>query len=59
MNYHFVATISQTASLLLFLAMFIAVLAYAFWPGSRKRFDDAQKRALDINGNGRDGGGKA
>ena len=33
MNYENVASFSQVTSLLLFLALFLAVLAYAFWPG--------------------------
>jgi len=48
MTYDVVATFSQVTSLLMFVAMFIAVLAYALWPGNKKRFDDAQKRALDL-----------
>ena len=48
MSYDTVATFSQVASLLLFIALFIAVLAYTFWPGSRKRFDDIQRKALDL-----------
>ena len=34
MNYENVASFSQVTSLLLFLALFLAVLAYAFWPGA-------------------------
>ena len=49
MTYDTVATITQVASLLLFIALFIAVLFYVFWPGSRRRFDDAQRRALALN----------
>ncbi len=48
MSYDVVATFSQVTSLLMFMAMFFAVLAYALWPGNKKRFDDAQKRALDL-----------
>ena len=48
MTYDFVATFSQVTSLLMFVAMFFAVLAYAMWPGNKKRFEDAQKRALDL-----------
>ncbi|MGI9477789.1 MAG: cbb3-type cytochrome c oxidase subunit 3 [Hyphomicrobiaceae bacterium] len=48
MTYDTVATFSQVTSLLLFIALFIVVLAYAFWPGNRRRFDDIQRRALDL-----------
>jgi cytochrome c oxidase cbb3-type subunit IV len=49
MSYQLVAQISQTASLLLFIALFIGVLIYAFWPGSRERFEEAQRKALDLD----------
>jgi cytochrome c oxidase cbb3-type subunit 4 len=48
MTYDVVATISQVTSLLMFFAMFLAVLAYALWPGNKKRFDEAQCAALDL-----------
>ena len=50
MSYDLVATVSQVASLLLFVAMFIIVLTYALWPSNRIRFEKAQKRALDLGG---------
>ena len=50
MSYDSVASFSQVASLLVFLALFLAVLAYAFWPGNRRRFDEAQAQALDLKG---------
>jgi cytochrome c oxidase cbb3-type subunit IV len=49
MTYDVVATVSQVTALLMFVAMFLAVLAYALWPGNKKRFDEAQKRALDLD----------
>ncbi len=48
MTYDTVATWSQVTSLLMFVAMFLAVLAYAFWPRNRARFEAAQRRALDL-----------
>ena len=41
MNYDTVAQFSQVASLLLFIALFLGVIAYVFWPGNRRRFDEA------------------
>ena len=38
MTYDTVATFSQVTSLLFFFALFIAVVAYAFWPGNRGKF---------------------
>jgi cytochrome c oxidase cbb3-type subunit 4 len=47
-SYDTVATVSQVTSLLIFVAMFAGVLAYAFWPRNGARFEDAQRRALDL-----------
>jgi cytochrome c oxidase cbb3-type subunit IV len=30
----------------IFLVIFLAILAYAVWPGNRKKFDDAAKTPL-------------
>jgi cytochrome c oxidase cbb3-type subunit 4 len=48
MSYDTVATISQVTSLLMFIAMFAGVLAYALWPRNGQRFEAAQRRALDL-----------
>ena len=58
MSYDTVAQFSQVASLLLFIALFLGVIAYAFWPGNRRRFDDAQKRALDLDRKNSSGEGR-
>jgi cytochrome c oxidase cbb3-type subunit 4 len=47
MTYEQVASITQVAALLLFVALFIGVLLYAFWPGNRKRFEDAARLPLE------------
>jgi cytochrome c oxidase cbb3-type subunit 4 len=49
MTYETVATLSQVASLLMFIAMFLVVLAYALWPRNGPRFESAQRRALDLD----------
>ena len=48
MTYDTIATLSQVTSLLMFIAMFIAVLVYALWPNNKPRFEEAQRRALDL-----------
>jgi cytochrome c oxidase cbb3-type subunit 4 len=48
MTYDTVATFSQVLSLLMFVAMFAAVVAYAFWPTNRARFDKISRDALDL-----------
>ncbi len=49
MSYDTVATWSQVASLLMFIAMFGGVLVYALWPQNKARFEAAQRRALDLD----------
>jgi cytochrome c oxidase cbb3-type subunit IV len=50
MTYDTVATISQVTSLLMFVAMFLVVLAYALWPANGPRFDKVQRQSLDLDG---------
>ena len=48
MTYDTVATISQVTSLLLFIALFVVVLAYVFWPRNGERLEAAARQALDL-----------
>jgi cytochrome c oxidase cbb3-type subunit 4 len=48
MTYDVIATWSQVTSLLMFVAMFLAVVAYALWPRNRERLEAAHRRALDL-----------
>lgn len=48
MTYETVAAISQSAVLILFIAMFTIVLGYVFWPSNRDRLETAQRQALDL-----------
>ena len=45
-TYRQVAEFAQTWGLLYFVAVFLAVVAYAFWPSNKKKFDDASKIPL-------------
>lgn len=56
MTYDTVATFSQVVSLLMFIAMFIAVLVYALWPSNRGRFEAIQRCALDLEPRSPDNG---
>ncbi len=58
MSYDTVATFSQVTSLLLFLAMFLGVLVYTFWPGNNQRFEQNQRSALDLDADNRVNGGR-
>jgi hypothetical protein len=49
MTYDTVASICQVVSLLLFVAMFLVVLAYALKHSNGSRFEAAQRRALDLD----------
>ena len=48
LTYDTVASFSQVTSLLMFMAMFVAVVAYAAWPRNGQRFQRVQIRALDL-----------
>lgn len=58
MSYETVAHFSQVSTLLFFIALLIGVLAYALWPGNGKKFDDAQRHALDLDVEKRTTGGR-
>ena len=49
MSYETGAGWSQVTSLLMFIAMFGAVVAYALWPANGRKFERAQRRALDLD----------
>ncbi len=46
MTYQSLASFAQTGGVLYFVALFLAVLAYAFWPRNRERFDAAARLPL-------------
>lgn len=47
MTYHAATVLSQTVALILFVALFVAVIVYVFWPGNKKKFEDAAKLPLE------------
>ena len=47
MTYEQVASITQVGALVGFVAMFVAVLVYVFWPGNKKRFEEAGRLPLE------------
>lgn len=47
MTYEEVASISGTVGLIFFMLMFAVVLAYAFWPRNKEKFDRAARAPLD------------
>ncbi len=59
MTYHEATVLSQTVALILFVALFAAVILYVFWPGNKKKFDDASKLPLDDEKNDKPGGDRS
>jgi cytochrome c oxidase cbb3-type subunit IV len=45
-TYTFLARIAQGAGVLYFMAIFLAVCAYALWPSNAARFDAAARQPL-------------
>jgi cytochrome c oxidase cbb3-type subunit 4 len=58
MTYESAQAIFGMAGLLLFIVLFIFVLAFVFWPGNKKGFEEASRIPLetdDLNLGGRNG----
>ena len=47
MTYESASAFSQVAALLIFIALFIGVILYVFWPGNKKKFDEVAKLPLE------------
>ncbi|HET6321888.1 MAG TPA: cbb3-type cytochrome c oxidase subunit 3 [Hyphomicrobium sp.] len=47
MDYQSATVLSQTVALVLFVALFIGIIAYVFWPGNKKKFDEAAQLPLE------------
>lgn len=47
MTFESVTIFSQIAALILFMVLFIGVLIYVFWPGNKKKFDEAADIPLE------------
>ncbi len=58
MTYHAATILSQTIALVLFIGLFLAIVAYAFWPGNKKKFDQAAQVPLEDNNDEPEGDGR-
>ncbi len=58
MTYQAATVLSQIVALVLFVGLFIAVLAYVFWPGNKKKFDEAAQLPLDADDDEPEGDGR-
>jgi cytochrome c oxidase cbb3-type subunit IV len=47
MTYEQVAGMTQVAALIFFIVLFAGVVAYAFWPGNKKRFEKDARIPLE------------
>ncbi len=53
MTHENITVISQVVALILFIALFVGVIVYVFWPGNKKKFDDAAQVPLENETNDR------
>lgn len=51
MTYEAIRSLAGLTGLLLFVGMFVLVLAYVFWPGNKDRFERARRLPLDNDPN--------
>ncbi len=58
MTYETVAAVSQVAAMLVFIAVFIAVVAFAYWPGHESKFTAEQRKSLDLDAESKSIGGR-
>ena len=59
MTHQAATVLSQTVALVLFVALFVGVVVYVFWPGNKKKFDDAAKLPLEDEKNDKPDGDRA
>lgn len=58
MTYHTATVLSQTVALVLFVVLFVAIVVYVFWPGNKKKFDDAAQVPLEDSKDKPEGDGR-
>lgn len=58
MTYETVAAVSQVASMLVFIAVFVAVVVFAYWPGHEAKFTAEQRSSLDLDADSKSIGGR-
>ena len=51
MTYESMQTVSAIIGLFVFIALFIAVLVFVFWPSNQKGFDEARRIPLEKDDN--------
>ncbi len=56
MTYESVQSVSAMLGLFVFVGLFIAVLAFVFWPGNQKGFEEASRIPLEKDDDNNSGG---
>jgi len=59
MTYQAATVLSQIVALILFIALFAAVVFYVFWPGNKKKFEDAARLPLEDEKNDKPDGDRS
>jgi cytochrome c oxidase cbb3-type subunit 4 len=57
MTHQTATVLSQTIALILFVGLFVGILAYVFWPGNKAKFDEAAELPLDDDNDKPEGDG--
>ena len=55
MTYHSIQTIAALIGMFVFIALFVIVLIFVFWPGNQKGFDEASRIPLERDENDNSG----
>ncbi|MTD92748.1 CcoQ/FixQ family Cbb3-type cytochrome c oxidase assembly chaperone [Hyphomicrobium sp. xq] len=58
MTHQAATVLSQTIALILFVGLFVGILAYVFWPGNKAKFDEAAELPLDDDNDKPEGDGR-
>ena len=58
MTYQAATVLSQIVALILFIALFAAVVFYVFWPGNKKKFEEAAQLPLENDSDDEPDGGR-
>lgn len=45
-TYQFLANFAQSVGVIYFMGLFLAIVAYAFWPSNKARFEEAARVPL-------------
>ncbi|MBF0625216.1 MAG: cbb3-type cytochrome c oxidase subunit 3 [Magnetococcales bacterium] len=51
MEFETINRLAKEFALVWFFLLFVGIVLWAFWPGNRKRFEQAGRMALDDDGN--------